>query len=73
MNTMHENNIREGRLVPTEIERIGWSKSKNRMTAWLVRAYRIVDANGKDLVQLYDRTKREARKTAKALGIRLLE
>jgi hypothetical protein len=52
--------MKTGRLVPTEIERIGWSKSKNRLRAWFVRAYRIVDANGKDMVQPYDRTKREA-------------
>jgi hypothetical protein len=65
--------MREGRLVPTEIERIGWSRSKNRLTAWFVRAYRIVDADGKDMVQPYDRTKREARTIAKALGIRLIE
>ena len=52
--------LREGRLIATEIERTGWSKSKNRMTGWLVRAYRIVDANGKDMVRPYDRTKREA-------------
>jgi hypothetical protein len=66
--------MKEGRLVPAEIERIGWrSKSKNRLTAWFVRAYRIVDAEGKDMVQPYDRTRREARETAEALGIRLIE
>jgi hypothetical protein len=63
----------EGRLVPTVIERIGRSRSKNRITGWLVRAYRIVDEDGRDMVQPYDRTKREARETAKALGIRLIE
>jgi hypothetical protein len=65
--------MKEGRLVPAEIERIGWSKSKNRLTGWLVRAYRIVDEDGKDMVQPYDRTKRGARETAKVLGIRLIE
>jgi hypothetical protein len=65
--------MKEGRLVPAEIERIGWSKSKNRITAWFVRAYRIVDAEGRDMVQPYDRTKHEARETAEALGIRLIE
>jgi hypothetical protein len=48
------------RLVPAKIERIGWSKSKTRIIAWFVRAYRIIDENGKDMVQPYDRTKREA-------------
>jgi hypothetical protein len=65
--------MRDGKLIPTEIERIGWSKSKRRLIGWFVRAYRIVDANGKDMVQPYDRTKREARETAKALAIHLIE
>jgi hypothetical protein len=65
--------MREGKLVPTMIERIGWSESKGRITGWFVRAYRIVDADGKDMVQPYDRTKSEALETAKALGIRLTE
>jgi hypothetical protein len=65
--------MREGKLVFTVIERIGWSESKKRLTGWLVRAYRIVDADGKDMVQPYDRSKREARETARALGIRLIE
>lgn len=65
--------MREGKLIPTMIERIGWSESRERITGWFVRAYRIVDANGKDMVQPYDRTKSEARETAKALGIHLIK
>lgn len=46
---------------------------KNRTRAWLVNAWRIVDATGRDLVQPWSNTKGEARETAKALNIELVE
>jgi hypothetical protein len=41
--------------------------------AWLVNAWRIVDASGKDMIQPWSNTKTEARETAKALNIQLIE
>lgn len=38
-----------------------------------VNAWRIVDESGNDLVQPWSDTKKEARDTAKALGIKLVE
>lgn len=53
---------------------IGYLK-KDRMESvsrrWLVNAWRIVDANGVDLIQPWDRTKSEARVTAKHCNIEL--
>lgn len=46
---------------------------KNRTRAWFVNAWRIVDATGRDLVQPWSNTKGEARETAKALNIDLIE
>lgn len=43
-----------------------------RRARW-INAWRIVDENDNDLVQPWSRTKREARKNAKALGITLIE
>jgi hypothetical protein len=45
----------------------------NLKRAWFVNAWRIVDAQGTDLVQPWLDTKTDARSTAKALGITLLE
>lgn len=45
----------------------------NMKRAWFVNAYRIVDAEGNDMVQPWSNTKTEARATAKALGITLDE
>lgn len=42
-------------------------------TGWFVNAYRIVDASRIDMVQPWMTTKAEARSTAKALGITLIE
>lgn len=56
--------------------RIGYLK-KDRMErynskrGWFVNAWRIVDENGKDMVQPWPNTKGEARETAKQLGIEL--
>jgi hypothetical protein len=44
-----------------------------RTRAWFVNAWRIVDANGKDLIQPWQDTKGEARRVAKASGIKLIE
>ena len=41
--------------------------------SWRVNAYRIVDENGHDMVQPWSNTKKDARETAKALGITLIE
>ena len=38
---------------------------------WFVNAWRIVDENGTDLVQLWPNTKSEARRLAVQLGIEL--
>lgn len=43
----------------------------NTKRSWRVQAWRIVDAEGKDLVQPWFRTQGEAKETAKALGISL--
>ena len=43
----------------------------NMKRAWFVIAWRIVDENGKDIVQPWPNTKGEARETAKRLGIEL--
>ena len=45
----------------------------NLKRAWFVNAWRIVDAQGRDMVQPWPNTKTEARQTAKALGIGLVE
>ncbi|AGR89058.1 hypothetical protein PAK_P30104 [Pseudomonas phage PAK_P3] len=45
----------------------------NLKRAWTVNAWRIVDALGRDMVQPWANTKTEARQTAKALGIKLIE
>lgn len=41
--------------------------------AWFVNAWRIVDANGKDLIQPWQDTKGEARRVAEASNIKLEE
>jgi len=45
----------------------------NTYKAWYVNAWRIVDENGNDIVQPWFDTKTEARQTAKALNINLIE
>lgn len=58
-------------------ERIGYLKEAqqeryNLKRGWFVRAYRIVDEDGDDIIQPWSNTKKEARETAKALGIKLI-
>lgn len=43
----------------------------NVKRGWFVVAWRIVDENGKDMVQPWSNDKSEARETAKRLGIEL--
>ena len=45
----------------------------NMRRAWFVNAWRIVDAEGKDMVLPWRNTKTEARDLAKRLGIKLIE
>lgn len=45
----------------------------NLKRARFVNAWRIVDAQGRDMVQPWSNTKIDARQTAKALGIKLVE
>lgn len=45
----------------------------NLKRAWFVNAWRIVDAQGRDMVQPWSNTKTDARQTAKALGVKLVE
>jgi hypothetical protein len=63
--------MRTGKLMQAYIERIGWRKG--RLRGWLVTGYRIVDEKGRDMVLPYAFTKKEARETAQALGITLIE
>lgn len=44
----------------------------NMKQGWFVNAWRIVDAEGKDMVQPWSNTKTEAQELAKRLGIELL-
>lgn len=44
----------------------------NTKRGWFVNAWRILDANGKDLTGWFD-TKRDARESAKISGIKLVE
>lgn len=44
----------------------------NLKRGWFVNAWRIVNKDGDDLVQPWSNTKKEARETAKQLGIRIL-
>ena len=59
--------MKTGYLIKDRKERF------NMKRGWFVNAWRIVDAQGVDLVQPWDSTKTEARATAKALSIRLDE
>lgn len=45
----------------------------NSKRAWFVNAWRIVDSKGVDMVQPWSNTKTEARETARALNIKLIE
>jgi len=45
----------------------------NLKKGWFVDAWRIVDKDGKDMVQPWSDTKTEARETAKHCGITLIE
>ena len=58
--------------------RIGYLKKDrqeryNSKRGWFVNAWRIVDTAGKDIIQPWSRTKRQALATAKALNIKILE
>lgn len=60
------------------MEKIGYLKKDrqerfNLKRAWFVNAWRIVDVNGKDMVQPWANTKTEARAQAKYCGIKLIE
>jgi hypothetical protein len=45
----------------------------NMKRAWFVNAWRIVDAQGVDMVQPWCNTKTDARRVAKQLNINLIE
>ena len=45
----------------------------NLKRGWFVEAWRIVDENGRDLIQPWANTKTEARKLAKSCGYQLIE
>lgn len=45
----------------------------NLKRGWMVNAWRIVDAEGNDLVQPWSSTKKDARDTAQSLGIFLID
>lgn len=75
-------NMRGGYVAPPPDEgprmtRPGYLK-KDRMErynskrGWFVNAWRIVDAQGKDMVQPWSNTKSEARRVAAQLGIELV-
>lgn len=57
---------RQGYLKKDRMERY------NSKRGWFVNAWRIVDAQGKDMVQPWQNKKSEARRTAAALGIELV-
>lgn len=48
-----------------------WQERFNMKRGWFVTAWRVVDQNGKDLVQPWFNTKKEALDTAKRLGIEI--
>lgn len=63
--------------IEGDFEKVGYLKKDrqerfNLKRGWFVTAWRIVDAEGKDLVQPWSNTKGEARETAKSLKIFLL-
>lgn len=57
---------REGYLKKDRQERF------NLKRGWFVSAWRIVDKEGRDLIQPWSNTKGEAREVAKACGITIL-
>ena len=59
-------NTRQGYLKKDLMERY------NLKSGWFVSAWRIVDAQGVDLVQPWPNTKSEARRIAAQLGIELI-
>lgn len=63
----------EGTLLKTGYLKKDSQERFNSKRAWFVNAWRIVDANGQDMVQPWCNTKREARELAKALNINLIE
>jgi hypothetical protein len=72
-NTLHNFEMNVAPLLPV---RKGYLKKDmqeryNSKRAWFVNAWRIVDANGKDMVQPWSVTKGDAIKIAKALNIQL--
>lgn len=48
-----------------------WQERFNMKRGWFVTAWRVVDRNGKDLVQPWFNTKKEALDIAKRLGIEI--
>lgn len=67
----------EFKPLPTGYAQVGYLKKDhqeryNLTRGWYVTAWRIVDANGDDLVQPWSGTKTEARETAEQLRIYLL-
>lgn len=57
-------------------EKVGYLKKDmreryNLKRCWFVNAWRIVDADGRDMVQPWSDTQKEAKATAAAIGIRL--
>ena len=59
-------NTRQGYLKKDRMERF------NLKRGWFVNAWRIVDAQGKDMVLPWPQTKSEARRIAVQLGIELI-
>jgi hypothetical protein len=59
--------MRQGYLKKDQQERF------NTKRGWFVKAYRIVDASGRDIVQPWFSSKKEARETALYLNIKLIE
>ena len=59
--------IREGYLLKDRIEKF------NGRRVWFVNAWRIVDKNGKDIIQPWCSTKAEAMSTAKMCNIVIKE
>ena len=62
---------RVGYLIKAQREKVRLGRGPTR--AWFVNAWRIVDLSGQDLIQPWCDTKKEARETAKAYNIKLIE
>jgi len=64
---MKHNLGKAGYLKKDKLERY------NTRRAWFVKAWRIVNDKGQDMVQPWFNTKTEARKYAKETGLKLIE